>query len=57
MEASAMIAKFAIIICKVASEFRDLNRTRKSMLLVSLVMPKFALGSSRELWRTPASGY
>ena len=52
-----MIAKFAIIICKVASEFRDLNRTRKSMLLVPLAMPKFALGPSRELWRTPASGY
>jgi hypothetical protein len=57
MEASAMIAKFAIIICKVASEFRDLNRTSKSMFLVSLVMPKFALGPSRELWRTSTSGY
>jgi hypothetical protein len=57
MEASAMIAKFAIIICKVESEDRDLNRTSKSMLLVSLVMPTFALGHSRELWRTPASGY
>jgi hypothetical protein len=57
MEASAMIAKFAIIICKVVSEFRDLNRTSKSMLRVFLVMPKFALGPSRELWRTSASGY
>lgn len=52
-----MIAEFAIIIGKVASEFRDLNRTRKSMLLVPLMMPKFALGPSRELWRTSASGY
>jgi hypothetical protein len=57
MEASAMIAKFAIIICKVVSEFRDLNRTSKSMLRVFLVMPKFALGPSRELWRTSVSGY
>jgi hypothetical protein len=57
MEASAMIAKFAIIIGKVASEFRDLNRTSKSMLLVSLMMPKFALGPSRELWRTSTSGH
>jgi len=48
-----MIAKFAIIMGKVASEFRDLNRTSKSMLPV----PKFALGPSRELWRTSASGY
>jgi hypothetical protein len=52
-----MIAKFAIIIGKVASEFRDLNRTSKSMLLVSLVMPKFAPAPNRDLWRTSASGY
>jgi hypothetical protein len=52
-----MIAKFAIIIGNVGSEFRDLNRTSKSMLLVSLMMPKFALGSSRELWRTSSSGH
>jgi hypothetical protein len=52
-----MIAKFAIIIGKVASEYRDLTRTSKSVLLVSLMMPKFALGPSRELWRTSASGH
>ena len=52
-----MIAKFAIIIGNVASEYRDLNRTSKSMLLVSLMMPKFALGPSRELWRTSSSGH
>ena len=52
-----MIAKFAIIIGKVARQFRDLNRTSKSMLLVSLVTPKFALGPASGLWRTPASGY
>jgi hypothetical protein len=52
-----MIAKFAIIIGQVASEFRDLNRTSKYMLLVSLMMPKFALGPGRELWRTSTSGH
>ena len=52
-----MIAKFAIIIGNVASEYRDLNRTSKSMLLVPLKMPKFALGPSRELWRTSSSGH
>jgi hypothetical protein len=57
MEASAMIEKFAIILGKVASEFLDLNRTSKSMLLVSLMMPKFAPGPSSEFWRTSASGH
>ena len=52
-----MIAKFAIIIRKAASEFRDLNRTSKDVLLVSLMMPKFALGPSGELWRTSTSGH
>ncbi|HEY8248158.1 MAG TPA: hypothetical protein VIG38_12870 [Hyphomicrobium sp.] len=52
-----MIAKFAIIIGNVASEYRDLNRTSKSMLLLPLMMPKFALGRSRELWRTSSSGH
>jgi hypothetical protein len=56
MEASGMIAKLAIIIDKVASEFRDQNRSSKIMLLVSVMMPKFALGCS-ELGRTPASGH
>jgi hypothetical protein len=57
MEASAMIEKFAIILGTVASTFLDLNRTSKFMLIVSLVMPKFALGSSSELRRTSASGH
>jgi hypothetical protein len=57
MEASAMIEKFAIILGKVASEFLDLNRTSKSMLLVSLMMPNFAPGPSSEFWRTSASGH
>lgn len=51
-----MIEKFAIILGRVASEFLDLNRTNKSMLLVSLMMPKFALGTSSPHWRTSASG-
>jgi hypothetical protein len=50
-----MIAKFAIILGKLPSEFRDLNRTSKYMFLVLLMMPKFALGPSSELWRTSAS--
>jgi hypothetical protein len=52
-----MIANFAIIIGKVASDFRDLNRTSKYVLLVSVMMPKFALGPSSELWRTSTSGH
>ncbi len=44
-----MIEKFAIVSGEVASEFFDLNHTRKSMLLVSLMIPKFAPGPSREL--------
>ncbi len=52
-----MIEKFAIILGAVASEFLDLNRTSKSMLLVSLMMPKFAPGIRGERWRTSASGH
>jgi hypothetical protein len=52
-----MIEKFAIILGRVASEFLDLNRTSKSMLLVSLMMPKLALGTSSPHWRTSASGH
>jgi hypothetical protein len=44
-----MIEKFAVIGDEVPSEFLDLNHTRKSMLLVSLMIPKFAPGPSREL--------
>jgi hypothetical protein len=52
-----MVADFAIISGKAISEIRELNRTSKHVLLVSLIMPKFALGPSSELWRTPASGH
>ncbi len=47
-----MIEKFAIMSGQAASEFLDLNHTSKCMLLVSLIIPKFAPGPSSELWRT-----
>ena len=52
-----MIEKFAIISGTVTSEYLDLNHTSKSMILVSLVIPKFALGPGGELWRTSESGH
>jgi hypothetical protein len=52
-----MIEKFAIINGKGPSEFLDLNHTSKSMFLVSLMIPKFAPGASRELRRTSESGH
>jgi hypothetical protein len=52
-----MIEKFAIMDDGVASEFLDLNHTIQSMLLVSLMIPKFALGPSSDRWRTSESGH
>jgi hypothetical protein len=52
-----MIEKFAIISGEESSEFLDLNHASKSMILVSLMIPKFAPGPSRELWRTAESGH
>ena len=52
-----MIEKFAVIGGDVSSEFLDLNHTREFMLLVSLMIPKFAPHSSSELWRTSESGH
>jgi hypothetical protein len=52
-----MIEKFPVIGGDVSSEFLDLNHTRKSMLLVSLMIPKFAPHSSSERWRTSESGH
>ena len=46
MAASVMIEKFAIIRREVSSGFLDLNHTRESMIPVSLVIPKFAPGTS-----------
>jgi hypothetical protein len=44
-----MIEKFAFMKGWVAREFLDLNHTSKSMTPVSLLIPKFAFGPSREL--------
>lgn len=47
-----MIVQFAVPSSKATSEFLDLNHTSKSMILVSLMVPKFALAPSRKLRRT-----
>ena len=52
-----MIEKFAPSIVSVPSEFLDLNHTSKSMILVSLMILKFASGPSREHKRTSESGH
>ncbi len=52
-----MIEKFAIINGEVSSEFLDLNHTSKFMILVSLMLPKLALGPSSELWRASEAGH
>ena len=51
-----MIEKFAIMRGTVSSEFLDLNHTSEAMILVSLLIPKFARDTSIELWRTSESG-
>jgi len=52
-----MIEKFAIIGGKVWSEFLDLNHTSKALILVSLMIPKFAPEPSTEYRRTSESGH
>jgi hypothetical protein len=53
-----MIERFAIISGSMASsEFLDLNYTSKSMILVSRMIPKFALEPSRQPLRTSESGH
>ena len=52
-----MIEKFAGTFGSAQSEFLDLNHTSKIMILVSLLIPKFAPVSSRELRRTSESGH
>jgi hypothetical protein len=52
-----MIEKFATIRGLVESEFLDLNHTSKSMILVSLMIPKFARDPGIEHWRTSESGH
>jgi hypothetical protein len=52
-----MIEKFAAVRGLVGSEFLDLNHTSKSMLLVSLMIPKFAWEAGGEVGRTLESGH
>ncbi len=52
-----MMEKFAIVRVMVTSEFLDLNHTSKFTILVSLMIPTFALGPGGELWRTLESGH
>ena len=52
-----MIEKFANIGSTVRSEFLDLNHTGKIVVLVSLLIPKFARDAGFEGWRTSESGH
>jgi len=52
-----MIEKFAKACGPGSSEFLDLDRTGKSMILVSLLIPKFARDTSIEVKRTSESGH
>jgi hypothetical protein len=52
-----MFEKFATTCGWVWSEYLDLNHTSNSMILVSLLIPKFAPDPSREFWRTSESGH
>ena len=52
-----MIEKFAISGGTALSEFLDLNHTSKIMILVSLLIPKFARDTSIEVRRTYGSGH
>jgi hypothetical protein len=52
-----MIEKFAISGGTVSSEFLDLNHTSKTVILVSLLIPKFARDASIEVKRTSESGH
>jgi hypothetical protein len=55
--ASVMIEKFATASGKAQSEFLDLNHTSKFMILVSLMIPKFARDLGIELRRTSELGH
>jgi hypothetical protein len=52
-----MIEKFAVARGPRLSEFLDLNHTGNSMILVSLLIPKFARGCGIERWRTSELGH
>ncbi len=52
-----MIEKFARVRGLVQSEFLDLNHTTDFMILVSLMIAKFARDAVGEGWRTSQSGH
>ena len=52
-----MIEKFAGIYRASWREFLDLNHTSNFMMLVSLMIPKFAPGPSLQIRRTSESGH
>jgi hypothetical protein len=52
-----MLDKFATSRRTVWSEFLDLSHTSKAMMLLSLLIPKFALAPCIEVWRTSDSGH
>jgi hypothetical protein len=52
-----MIGKFAFISGKVPSEFLDLNHTSRSMIPVSLMIPKLAPEPGDERGRASVSGH
>ncbi len=54
---SVMIQKFAASSCERHREFLDLNHTSNTSILVSLMIPKFALDASGQRWRTSESGH
>jgi hypothetical protein len=52
-----MIEKFARALGTVESEFLDLNHAGKIVILVPLLIPKFALEAGIEVRRTSESGH
>jgi hypothetical protein len=52
-----MIEKFATSRGAASSEFLDLNHTSKFMILVSLLIPKFAQNAGIEVRRTSELGH
>jgi hypothetical protein len=52
-----MIEKFATICGPVGSELLDLNHTSNSLILVSLMIPKFAGAVSGKVGRPSESGH
>ena len=56
-QSSVMIEKFAGVRGMVRSEFLDLNHTSKLMILVSLMIPKFARDAGGKGGRTSESGH